>query len=94
MQNGTTATGVFSITVGVRFADSKWFRGRDTTRREDATVPDAARAGSSELAARWQGRAWPSATLHAHILAPLPAGTFPGVDDREVWQFLEAHSGG
>jgi hypothetical protein len=30
--------------------------------------------------------------LHAHVLSPLPSGTFPGVDDIEVYEFLEAHA--
>ena len=46
-----------------------------------------------ELAAQWRGKAWPSAKLHAHVLSPLPTGTFPGVDDAEVHRFLEAHAG-
>ena len=37
-------------------------------------------------------KAWPSARLHAHILSPLPSGTFPGVDDTELYAFLDAHS--
>jgi transcriptional regulator with XRE-family HTH domain len=93
-QTGTTATEEFSISVGVRFADSKWFRGRDTKVRSDATAgPGAGTDASGELVSRWAGKAWPSAKLHAHILSPLPTGTFPGVDDHEVYRFLEAHSG-
>ncbi len=94
VQTGTTATEEFSISVGVRFADSKFFRGRDTKVRGDATQPYATDQGEAgELAARWSGQAWPSAKLHAQILAPLPAGTFPGVDDYEMYRFLEEHSG-
>lgn len=89
-QTGTTASEEFSITVGVRFADAKWFRGRETTVRSDATRQDDASAAAS--VERWRGKAWPSAKLHAHILSPLPTGTFPGVDDREVYEFLEAHA--
>jgi hypothetical protein len=29
--------------------------------------------------------------VHAHIFSPLPSGTYPGVDDRELYEFLEAH---
>ena len=91
-QTGTSASDEFSISVGVRFADSKWFRGRETTVRRDASTeqrPDEEAA----LAAQWRGKAWPSAKLHAHILSPLPAGTFPGVDDAELHRFLDAHAG-
>jgi hypothetical protein len=45
------------------------------------------------LSKRWAHKAWPSARLHAHILSPLPSGTFPGVDDNELYEFLEQHSG-
>lgn len=92
-QTGTTPTGEFSISIGVRFADSKWFRGRDTQHRRDATRPAAVLSPrDQELATRWAGRAWPSALLHSHTLAPLPAGAFPGVDMQEVHAFLERHS--
>lgn len=91
-QTGTTLSEEFSITVGVRFADSKWFRGRETRVRSqsDDVLPGLPDAG--ELASRWRGKAWPSAKLHAHILSPLPTGTFPGVDDLEMYRFLQAHS--
>ncbi|GAA2752759.1 helix-turn-helix domain-containing protein [Amnibacterium kyonggiense] len=92
-QTGTSATEEFSITVGVRFADSKWFRGADTAGRADARVSGAPRsAEEAALVEHWRGKAWPSARLHAHVLAPLPAGTFPGVDDEEVYRFLEVHA--
>lgn len=89
-QTGRADADDFSITVGVRFADSKHFRGRDTARRADATAPeDAADAASAE---RWEGKSWPSARMHAHVLAPLPSGTFPGVDDVELYRFLDEHA--
>ncbi|MFD1713976.1 helix-turn-helix domain-containing protein [Amnibacterium flavum] len=91
VQTGTTPTEEFSIAVGVRFQDSKWFRGRDTRLRSDATGPVGV-AADAQLVEQWKGKAWPSAKLHAHILSPLPSGTFPGVDDREVYEFLQEHS--
>jgi hypothetical protein len=90
-QTGTTPTESYSISVGVRFADSKWFRGRDTMVRADAGEPATA-VGDALLEEKWAGRSWPSARLHAHILSPLPTGRFPGVDDTEVYRFLEQHS--
>jgi hypothetical protein len=33
---------------------------------------------------------WPSARAHSHLLAALPPGTFPGVDNTEIYQFLES----
>lgn len=94
-QTGRTDAAEFSITVGVPFNQAKWFRGRETTVRATSTCPDESccRRASDGLAGRWAGRAWPSARLHAHVLSPLPSGTFPGVDDAEVYAFLEAHAG-
>ncbi|HWU45566.1 MAG TPA: helix-turn-helix domain-containing protein [Humibacter sp.] len=94
-QTGTTDAGGFSITFGVPFAEAKWFRGRESTVRAVSTCPDESccRRPPSQIAERWGGKAWPSARLHAQILSPLPVGTFPGVDDSEVYEFLDAHSG-
>ncbi len=93
-QTGTSSNEEFSITFGVPFADAKWFRGRDTANRVASRCPDASccRRPDTALSKRWAHRAWPSAKLHAHILAPLPSGTFPGIDDTELYAFLEAHS--
>src|SRR5690554_2214261 len=94
-QTGTASAEEFSITFGVPFADAKWFRGRDTKNRQSSTCPDASccRRPATELTDRWRHRAWASAKLHAHILSPLPQGTFPGVDDTELYAFLDSHSG-
>ncbi len=93
-QIGTSSSDEFSITLGVPFADSKWFRGRETTRREQSRCPDASccKRPPAELAQHWKSRAWTSAKVHAHIFSPLPSGTFPGVDDRELYEFLETHA--
>jgi transcriptional regulator with XRE-family HTH domain/predicted transcriptional regulator len=93
-QTGKTEAGEFSISFGVPFADAKWFRGRDTQGRVTSTCPDenCCRRPASQLAERWSDAAWPSAKLHAHILSPLPSGKFPGVDENEVFQFLETHA--
>lgn len=92
-QIGTTERDEFSITFGVPFADAKWFRGRETTNRQFSGCPDPSccRKPKVELTERWAHKAWASAKLHAHILSPLPSGTFPGVDDTELYDFLEAH---
>ena len=94
-QTGTTAEGGFSISVGVPFDEAKWFRGRETTVRAESRCPDESccKRPPATLSGRWAGKAWPSARLHAHILSPLPSGSFPGVDDSDVYAFLEAHSG-
>lgn len=92
-QTGTTADGEFSITVGVPFDDAKWFRGRETHKRASSTCPDDAccRRPDADLTARWQGKAWPSARVHMQMFSPLPRGAFPGVDDGEVYAFLDRH---
>ena len=67
---------------------------RETTLRAVSTCPGRGvlPERADGLAERWAGQAWPSARLHAHVLSPLPSGTFPGVDDAEVYAFLEAHA--
>ncbi|MFV0320189.1 MAG: helix-turn-helix domain-containing protein [Microbacterium sp.] len=93
-QTGTTAAGEFSITVGVPFDDAKWFRGRETPKRASSTCPDDAccRRPDAALTARWEGKAWPSARVHMQMFSPLPRGAFPGVDDGEVYAFLDHHA--
>ncbi|MDJ1112863.1 XRE family transcriptional regulator [Microbacterium dauci] len=93
-QTGSTADGDFSITVGVPFDDARWFRGRETQKRAVSTCPDEAccRRPASDLTARWEGKAWPSARVHMQMFSPLPRGNFPGVDDGEVYAFLDRHA--
>ncbi len=96
-QTGTTSsTDRFSITFGVPFDDAKWFRARETTNRAKSWCPDPAccRHSPGALETKWATKAWPSARAHTHILAPLPAGAFPGVDDSELYEFLERHAPG
>jgi transcriptional regulator with XRE-family HTH domain/predicted transcriptional regulator len=94
-QTGTGSGEEFSISIGVPFAHAKWFRGRETDNRKASRCPDVSccRSPSTDLSERWSGKAWTSARLHAHILSPLPSGTFPGVDDQELYAFLESHAG-
>ncbi|AAT88420.1 XRE family transcriptional regulator [Leifsonia xyli subsp. xyli] len=93
-QVGSTADGGFSISVGVPFDQAKWFRGRETAIRTKSRCPDESccKRPGAELSGRWAGKAWPSARLHTHILSPLPSGSFLGVDDSDVYRFLEVHS--
>ncbi len=84
----------FSVTVGVGYEDSRWFRGRDTKIRTASMCPsgECCQRPSAALAARWEGMAWPSARAHSHILLALPSGSFPGVDETDVFEFLERHA--
>lgn len=95
-QTGDAEQGAFSLTCGVAFDDAKWFRGRDTQSRTHSTCPDPSccRTPGEALLERWDGRAWASARMHAHVLSPLPTGTFPGVDDTEMFEFLSQHAPG
>ena len=83
----------FAITLGVPYEHSRWFRGRETLRRVTSACPDGecCQRPPAGLAARWEGRAWPSARAHSHVLSALPTGSFPGVDEADVFAFLERH---
>ncbi|WP_100421505.1 XRE family transcriptional regulator [Sediminihabitans luteus] len=89
-----TADGEFSVSVGVPFAHVRWFRGRETTERAASRCPDetCCRRPPGPLAERWADQAWPSARPHASMLAAMPVGAFPGVDQTEVYTFLERHA--
>ncbi len=93
-QTGSGTDGAFSITFGVRFDDARWFRGRETTERQVSSCPDESccHRPPALLEARWSEGAWPSARMHTRVLASLPSGRFPGVDDTEVFEFLERHT--
>ena len=89
-----TPAGLFSVSVGVPYAHVKWMRGRETLERSTSKCPDPAccELPPSELASRWEGKAWPSARVHSHLLAAMPPGVFPGVDDTDVLSFLESQA--
>jgi XRE family transcriptional regulator, fatty acid utilization regulator len=89
-----TPNGTFSVSIGVPYQHVKWMRGRDTPHRSRSQCPDPACCSDppAELARRWAGRSWPSARVHSHLLAAMPPGVFPGVDDLAVLQFLDRHA--
>ena len=93
-QTGSSAEGTFSISVGVPFNEAQYFRGRETTLREESTCPseDCCRLPDEELSDRWAGKAWASARMHPYVLSPLPRGTFPGADERDLFAFLDRHA--
>jgi XRE family transcriptional regulator, fatty acid utilization regulator len=84
----------FAITLGAPYDHSRWFRGRETTIRMRSTCPDGdcCQRPPAALAARWEGQVWPSARAHSHVLLALPSGSFPGVDEADVFEFLERHA--
>ncbi|SER06348.1 helix-turn-helix transcriptional regulator [Arthrobacter sp. OV608] len=88
-------SGEFSLSIGVPYQHVKWFRGRETTARATSNCPDptCCKRPPESLTSEWAGNAWPSARAHSHLLAAMPPGAFPGVDETEVYSFLQAHSG-
>lgn len=88
-----TPAGLYSLGLGTDYVHAKWFRGRDTRVREKSTCPDEAccRRPPAGLLETWGGYAWPSARARTHMMAALPPGAFPGVDETEVYLFLDAH---
>ncbi|SDO39886.1 protein of unknown function [Nakamurella panacisegetis] len=89
-----TNAGDFSVSVGLPYAQAKWMRGRETTERSRSRCPDPSCClqPPADLAARWADQVWPSARVHSHLLAAMPPGVFPGVDDTEVLTFLDRHT--
>lgn len=89
-----TSQGMFSVNVGVPYHHVKWMRGRETKHRAQSRCPDPSCCTQppEDLASRWSGHAWPSARVHSHLLAAMPPGVFPGVDDTEIYRFLDNHA--
>jgi transcriptional regulator with XRE-family HTH domain/predicted transcriptional regulator len=86
--------GAHSVSVGVRFDDTKWFLGRDTPNRgvSKHSVEVCCRRAPAELEAAWRDSSWPNVRTPRTLLATLPTGAFPGVDTTDVYEFLEAHA--
>jgi predicted transcriptional regulator len=89
-----TKDGTFSISVGCRFDDAKWFAGRTcaTRLRSDCPDPSCCQLPPADLAREWEGWAHPAARPHSSVLAAMPTGAFPGVDLTDVYEFLERES--
>ena len=83
-----------AITLGVGFADARWFRGRDTTNRESSTCPDpgCCRSPAAGLAAKWSGKVIVSARSQNRILGLLAPDPYPELDMPEVLNLVETHS--
>ncbi len=89
-----SSEGQHSVSVGVRFDDTKWFLGRDTGNRgvSKHSVEVCCRRAPSELEEAWRENAWPNVRTPRTLLATLPTGAFPGVDTTEVYEFLAGHA--
>ena len=89
-----SSEGSHSVSVGVRFDDTKWFIGRDTPNRgvSKHSVEVCCRRAPADLEATWRENSWPNVRTPRTLLATLPTGAFPGVDTTDVYEFLEAHA--
>ena len=83
-----------AVTLGVPFADARWFRGRDTENRESSTCPDpgCCRVPPVELAEKWSDKVIVSARSQDRILGLLAPDPYPELDMPEVLGLVEAHS--
>lgn len=86
-----SSEGAHSVSVGVRFDDTKWFLGRDTLNRGTSkhSVEICCRRAPAELEAQWRDASWPNIRTPRTLLATLPTGNFPGIDTTEVYEFLQ-----
>lgn len=89
-----SSEGAHSVSVGVRFDDTKWFVGRETTNRGVSrhAVEVCCRRPPAELEGQWRDQAWPNVRTPRTLLATLPTGAFPGVDTTDLYEFLDAHA--
>ena len=84
---------MFSVSVGVPYAESSGCAaGRPGAVDVAVPGPGLLRAAAGRARRALGGQAWPSARVHSHLLAAMPPGVFPGVDDTDVLTFLERHS--
>ncbi|GAB2710138.1 putative transcriptional regulator/DNA-binding XRE family transcriptional regulator [Microbacterium marinum] len=90
----SSSDGAHSVSVGVRFDDTKWFIGRETTNRGVSrhSVDVCCRRPPEQLESQWRDQAWPNVRTPRTLLATLPTGAFPGVDTTDLYEFLEAHA--
>ena len=84
-----------AITLGVRFEDARWFRGRDTPNRETSTCPDpqCCRMPARDLTEAWADNVIVSARSQARILGLMAPDPYPELDMPEVLSVVNSHSG-
>lgn len=83
-----------SVTIGTPFADSRWFRGRDTLVHTTSRCPDedCCSVPNPALAAKWAGHVYASAHEQPQLLAVSPKGALPGVDHAALYEFLDSRA--
>lgn len=84
----------YAITLGVRFEDARWLRGRDTDNRMTSTCPEPSccRQPSAELIMRWGDKVHVSARSQARILGMLAPDPYPELDMPQVLSVVDAHA--
>ncbi len=85
-----------AVTVGVPFAEARWFRGRETENRQTSTCPDPSccRTAAPDLQAKWSDKVIVSARSQSRILGLLAPDPYPELDMPEVLDLVETHSEG
>jgi transcriptional regulator with XRE-family HTH domain len=89
----TSSEGAHSVSVGVRFDDTKWFVGRETTNRGVSAT--RSRCAAVALPPSWSRS---GAIRRGRTCAPPDAARdpadrrVPGVDTTDLYEFLEAHA--
>ena len=85
-----------AVTVGVPFADARWFRGRETENRQTSTCPDPSccRSAAPDLQEKWSDKIIVSARSQSRILGLLAPDPYPELDMPEVLDLVETHSEG
>jgi predicted transcriptional regulator/transcriptional regulator with XRE-family HTH domain len=83
-----------AVTVGVPFAEARWFRGNDTGFREASTCPDpgCCRMPEPDLMAKWSDKVIVSARSQSRILGLLAPDPYPELDMPQVLRLVETHS--
>jgi XRE family transcriptional regulator, fatty acid utilization regulator len=84
----------YAVTLGVRFADARWFRGRESDHRETSTCPDPSccRVPAPELASRFGDSIVVSARSQARILGLMAPDPYPEMDLPEVLTVVDRHT--
>ncbi len=83
-----------AITLGVPFADARWFRGRETENRQTSTCPDpeCCRVAPPDLAEKWADGVIVSARSQSRILGLLAPDPYPELDMPEVLDVIDGHA--
>lgn len=84
----------YATTLGTRFEDARWFRGRDTENRETSTcpAPDCCRTPSPDMAQRWGDSVIVSARSQSRILGLMAPDPYPELDMPVVYSVVDSHA--